>query len=90
MPRINAARWRLLSAYLEEALEVAPDQRASWLASICVVEPSLGEDLRQMLAEHDVVSLSRFLERPLLDARTVNRACHFPSNGSDSGSRQSD
>jgi len=31
MPPFNADRWRVLSPYLDEALEIAPDERADWL-----------------------------------------------------------
>ena len=67
MPPFNADRWRVLSPYLDEALEIAPDERADWLASIAARDAALANDLRSMLAQHRTVHESRFLEGVVLD-----------------------
>ena len=58
-------RWRALSTYLDEALEIAPDRRGAWLAAICACDPALGADLTSLLAEHEDLQGSQFLERGL-------------------------
>ncbi len=69
MPPIRSDRWRLLSPYLDEALEIAPDRRAAWLKSIYVRDPALGADLRAMLVEHDAVHKAGFMDGAALDHR---------------------
>jgi serine/threonine protein kinase len=69
MPPISPDRWRVLSPYLDEALEIPTVERAAWLASICAHDAALAADLKTMLAESDVCHESRFLERTVLDPR---------------------
>jgi serine/threonine protein kinase/tetratricopeptide (TPR) repeat protein len=71
MPTIDPDRWRVLSPYLDEALEIATEERATWLASISTYDPALATDLRTMLAQHQVVHESRFLEHAVLDPRST-------------------
>jgi eukaryotic-like serine/threonine-protein kinase len=65
MPSLSPDRWRALSPYLDEALEMAADRRAVWLASMRARDATLGSDLEALLAEHDQVQQSGFLERSL-------------------------
>jgi serine/threonine protein kinase/tetratricopeptide (TPR) repeat protein len=69
MPHITPDRWRALSPYLDEALEIATVDRAAWLASIRARDPAMAAELQKMLAEHDLVHESHFLERAVLDPR---------------------
>jgi eukaryotic-like serine/threonine-protein kinase len=62
MPSFSADRWRALSPYLDEALELAADRRADWLASIRRRDAALGADLETLLAEHVDLQHSGFLE----------------------------
>ena len=62
MPPLSADRWRTLSPFLDEALEIANGERAAWLASIRARDPVLAADLQLLLAEHDALDESRFLE----------------------------
>ena len=62
MPPLSPDRWRALSPYLDEALEIPDDRRAMWLASIRARDPALGDDLESLLAEHEDVQESGFLE----------------------------
>jgi eukaryotic-like serine/threonine-protein kinase len=71
MPPINPERWRLISPYLDEALEIAANDRPAWLASISARDAALGADLRAILAQHQAVHESHFLERAVLDPRTA-------------------
>src|SRR5574339_412637 len=67
MPPFSAERWRVLSPYLDEALEIAPEERSAWLVSIAARDAALADDLRAMLSQQKTVHQSRFLERALLD-----------------------
>ena len=69
MPPITPERWRALSPYLDEALELASEARAEWLASISARDAALAADLETLLAEHQVVHQSRFLEAAVVDPR---------------------
>jgi serine/threonine protein kinase/tetratricopeptide (TPR) repeat protein len=72
MPPLNADRWRALSPYLDEALELPTADRAGWLASIRARDAGLAIDLQTLLGEHDRIHESRFLEQPVpLASRTA-------------------
>jgi serine/threonine protein kinase/tetratricopeptide (TPR) repeat protein len=63
MPALSPDRWRTVSPYLDEALELAPEERAAWLASIRARDAALAADLRLLIEEHAALHESRFLER---------------------------
>jgi eukaryotic-like serine/threonine-protein kinase len=63
MPPLTADRWRAISPYLDQALDLPTADRAGWLESICARDAGLAWDLQTLLAEQDRVRLSRFLER---------------------------
>jgi tetratricopeptide (TPR) repeat protein len=65
MAPLSPDRWRALSPYLDEALEIPTGGRGAWLASIFARDPRLAADLQKLLAEHDVVHESGFLEEPV-------------------------
>jgi serine/threonine-protein kinase len=50
---------------LDEALAMTGDRRATWLAAICAGDAALGADLASLLAEHDHLQESLFLEGAL-------------------------
>ncbi len=54
--------WRILSALLDEALDLPSDARAQWLARQGVAHPELVERLTAMLAARDDASREGFLE----------------------------
>ena len=74
MSPISPERWRILSPYLDEGLELPPDRRPAWLAGIGERDPALAEQLQSMLAEHERVHRERFLDRAVLDPEMVARA----------------
>jgi len=72
---LGADRWRALSPYLDEALELATSERAAWLASIGERDAGLAVDLQRLLAEHDRLHDSGFLEQPLPLTSSIRRHC---------------
>ena len=72
MAPLSPERWRTVSPFLDEALDLSGDQRAAWLASIRAQDAALAADLRALLAEHAAVHDSGFLERSVpLPGRTA-------------------
>jgi serine/threonine protein kinase len=65
MPPLSPDRWRVLSPYLDEALAMSSGSRAGWLAGICARDAALGADLESLLAEHDELRDSGFLEQEI-------------------------
>lgn len=63
MPALSAERWRAISPYLDQALDLPTADRAAWLESICARDAGLAVDLQTLLAEQDRVRPSRFLEQ---------------------------
>ena len=63
MPALSPDRWRAVSPYLDEALEIATVDRTAWLAGIRARDAALAADLGTLLADHDAVHEARFLER---------------------------
>src|ERR1041385_4533058 len=66
MPPLSAERWRALSPYLDQALDLEDDKRGAWLASIFARDAALAADLQMLLRERDTVQQSRFLERAVI------------------------
>ena len=75
MAPISPERWRALSPYLDQALDVPTAERAAWLAAITARDAGLGSELRAMLAQHDVADTDGFLDGAVLDPRlTLNQS----------------
>lgn len=64
----GAARWRELSPYLDELLDLAPPARAARLQALAEGDAALADDLRALLAEHEVLDAEGFLEAGALPA----------------------
>ena len=62
MTTLGPDRWRLVSAHLDQALDMPEAQRAEWLASLTDDNPALAADLRALLDEHTALADERFLE----------------------------
>src|SRR3954470_4823498 len=63
MPPFTPERWRAVSPLLDEALEMAEERRAAWLASLRARDAALAADLGTLLEEYQALNQSRFLER---------------------------
>ena len=66
MSTLSADRWRALSPYLDQALDLTADERQPWLDTLRRDDPVLAADLQSLLAERDAVHDSGFLEGPAL------------------------
>ena len=68
MPEFNPALWQRLSPLLDRALDLEPTARRDLLAAVRLEDPGLASALEGLLAEHQRVLASDFLEIPPLDA----------------------
>src|SRR5829696_9032113 len=71
MPPINPERWRVLSPFLDQALEVVAEERGAWLAALSTRDAALAADLHAILAQQHGVVQSRFMERAVLDPQAA-------------------
>jgi eukaryotic-like serine/threonine-protein kinase len=72
MARSDKELWNELLPYLDEALELEPAQRDTWLAALTASHPKLATELLQLLALHAANCASGFMERsPLGDGPLV-------------------
>jgi len=62
MRAFSPDQWRVLSPYLDQALDIAPEERAAWLGSIRAQNPVLATDLQTLLQEHGALGDEGFLE----------------------------
>ena len=60
----DKALWERLSPLLDRALELEADERRRYLADVYRKDPDAGAALERLLAEHDQVLASEFLEGP--------------------------
>ena len=61
MPAPSPERWRALSPYLDEALEMSLELRGPWLTSLADQNPALAAELQILLTEHDALGKEGFL-----------------------------
>jgi len=62
MRGMQADRWQLVSKYLDQALALPLNERATWLQSLGNENPSLADELRALLDEHRALADQHFLE----------------------------
>jgi serine/threonine protein kinase/tetratricopeptide (TPR) repeat protein len=65
----DAERWRALSAYLDEALDLEPDGRAVWLSALEARDPDVAGDLAVWLARYDHIRDEPFLQGVAIESR---------------------
>ena len=63
----DKALWDRLSPLLDRALDLEPAERSSFLADVRRDDPDAAVALERLLAEHDQVLVSAFLEGPPMD-----------------------
>ena len=64
MSTLTPEQWRALAPYLDRALEMGEEERASWIASLGAQDPELGAQLAVLLEEHKHLDKIGFMERP--------------------------
>ena len=62
MPGLNKTRWDILSPYLDQALQLEPDERTTWITALRAKDPTLASDLVALLEERSQASREGFLE----------------------------
>jgi serine/threonine-protein kinase len=60
---LDPDRWRAVSPFLDQALEMPEAERTTWLGIIRRRDPSLADDLELLLDQHGALSRERFLEQ---------------------------
>jgi len=62
MSTLSPDQWQVLSPYLDQALAMTDDERATWLSSLGKQDPALAAQLGALLDEHRVLAQEGFLE----------------------------
>jgi serine/threonine-protein kinase len=65
MTLLDRERWRQLEPLLDEALELAPEQRADWLEVLRTTSPELAADLSSLLDDDLTAERRGFLAAPV-------------------------
>ena len=60
---LTKEHWQAVSPYLEQAIDLPPDQRGAWLDQLRLTNPALAEDVQGLLAEHEELNSKGFLEQ---------------------------
>lgn len=63
----EAGQWQRIAPYLDQALDLPPQDRESWLAELAAAEPDIAAAVRQLLAEHAELQHRDFLAVPSVD-----------------------
>ena len=79
MPELNRALWQRLSPLFDRALDLEMTARRDLLADVRLEDPGLAAALESLLAEHQRVLASDFLETPPLDGQRRRRWPVVPS-----------
>jgi eukaryotic-like serine/threonine-protein kinase len=68
-PEFGPERWRVLSPYIDQALETSPSELSTWIESLRAQDQTLAADLDELLRERVALHSERFLEHsPTLPA----------------------
>ena len=71
---LSPDRWRVVSPYLDRALELEGDERDAFLTALRAEDASLAADLGRLLDSHQALSEQRFLDEALLRATPARLA----------------
>jgi eukaryotic-like serine/threonine-protein kinase len=63
MATLSPGQWWEISPYLDHALSLSEEERATWLHSFGLEKPELAALVKQLLEEHRAVEAEHFLER---------------------------
>ena len=67
MRGIDLRTWTLVSPLLDEALDLAPGDRAAFLARLRTERPHVADEVARLLLDHDAALADGFLESSPLD-----------------------
>jgi tetratricopeptide (TPR) repeat protein len=65
-PLHDASVWERVSPYLDEALDLSPDERAPWVKKLIETQPDIGHLVEQLLSELAALDARGFLTNPPL------------------------
>jgi serine/threonine protein kinase/Tfp pilus assembly protein PilF len=74
MTSLTGERWRLLSPYLDQALDLSQSERGPWLARLRRDDAVLAADVESLLAECDTINGAGFLEGSALPLQPPSSA----------------
>jgi eukaryotic-like serine/threonine-protein kinase len=60
---MTSAQWLALSPFLEDALEMSPEDRSAWLDALRLQNPAIAKGLEVLLLHSEEAAEERFLER---------------------------
>jgi len=63
----TAEQWGRISAGLDSVFELSGDERERWLAQLEISDPDVGRLLRELVATHEAIGASSFLDRSPLE-----------------------
>ncbi len=66
MSSLSPERWREVSPYLDQVLDLAETDRPAWLQSLRARQPELAAVLQELLNEHSAANRQHFLEGTML------------------------
>jgi hypothetical protein len=72
-----ADEWRKVSPYLDEALEMVPEERDAWLQSLTQKDARLASLVQALLDEQQKLKQESFLERSPLGAERTHGERRF-------------
>ena len=64
MSKLSPEQWLAISPHLDQALGLAEEERASWLAALRDRDPALADHLQALLEEHRALAQDGFLDHP--------------------------
>ncbi len=65
---LDRERWGLIAPYLEQALDLPPEEREALLARLAIEQPTIAATLAELLADLKELEANKFLAEPLSDA----------------------
>ena len=64
---LDRERWALIAPYLEQALDLPPEEREALLARLAIEQPTIAATLGELLADLKELEANKFLAEPLAD-----------------------
>jgi eukaryotic-like serine/threonine-protein kinase len=68
---LNKDTWHKVSPYLDQVLDVEPDDREAWITRFGAEQPEIAEAIRELLADYAILSAKGFLEQSIEIASSI-------------------